>query len=296
MVSFHAMNAVFLSGGGAKGAYEVGVLLTLLRDGPPVHLVGGVSVGAINAVLLATGQLEELAGVWQELSTLKVYRPRLDFWNLKNWTSLLSAGGLEKRLRDQVRWSALAHSDIQVFISATNITLRANEIFSNADITFRHVLASAAIPVLFPPVRIGKYWYIDGAFSLLRPLKPMVQAGAERIFTVFLSPRRPRLEPPAHLLQIADRVLETILSAAMAGDRHQIENVNREIERLRSQGVDPATFQHKPYRPVEVIGIYPSRDLGSLSSYLLVSGERTRELIELGMTDCYRVLERHDLL
>lgn len=253
-------------------------------------------MGAINAVLLATGQLEELAGVWQELSTLKVYRPRLDFWNLRNWTSLLVTSGLEKRLRDQVRWSGLSQSDIQVFISATNITLRTNEIFTNSDITYKHVLASSAIPVLFPPVRIGKYWYIDGAFSLLRPLKPLVQAGAERIFTVFLSPRRPRLEPPAHLLEIADRVLETILAAAMTGDRHQIENVNREIQRLRAQGVDPAAFQHKPYRPVEVIAIYPSRDLGSLSSYLLLSGERTRELMELGMTDCYRVLERHNLL
>ncbi len=50
------MNAVFLSGGGARGAYEVGVLRALMKDGPPIKLIGGASVGAINAVLAATGQ------------------------------------------------------------------------------------------------------------------------------------------------------------------------------------------------------------------------------------------------
>lgn len=290
------MNGVFLSGGGARGAYEVGVLLELMRSGPPIHLVGGVSIGAINAVLAATGQLEELAATWQQLSYLKVWRPRLDFWRLPGWTAVLDNRGLEQRLRENVRWSELPHSPLQVFISATNITTRTNEIFSNADITYRHVLASAAIPVLFPPVKIGKHWYIDGAFSLLRPLKPLVQAGADRIFTVFLAPRRPRLDPPGSLLQIADRVLETILSSAMNADRHQIENTNREIERLRSLGMDPATFQHKPYRPVQVMGIYPSQDLGRVGSYLMITRERAHELLELGMADCRRVLERHGLV
>jgi hypothetical protein len=60
--------------------------------------------------------------------------------------------------------------------------------------------------------------------------------------------------------------------------------------------VDPATFQHKPYRPVKVISIYPSRDLGKVGSYLHISGDKARELIELGMTDCYRVLKRHKLI
>jgi len=267
-----------------------------MRDGPSIGLIGGASVGAINAVLAATDQLDALAEVWQHMSTLQVYRPRLDFWRLRKWTSLMENRGLFKRLRDQVHWSRLPHSALQVFISATNITLRKNEIFSNSDITYRHVLASSAIPILFPPVRIGKYWYIDGAFSLLRPLKPLLKAGAERIFTVFLSPRRPRLRPPANLFQLADRVLEVILSSAIAADRHQIESTNAEIDRLLALDVDPMTFQHKPYRPVKVIAIYPSRDLGNVGSYLIVSGERAKELMELGMTDCYRVLKRHELI
>ncbi len=290
------MNAVFLSGGGARGAYEVGVLKALLERGPPLGLVGGVSIGAINAVLAATGQIEELARVWQGLSTLQVYRPRLDLWKLLGWTSVMKNHGLHRRLRDQVHWSRLASSSMRLFISATNITLRTNEIFTNSQITYRHVLASSAIPILFPPVRLGKYWYIDGAFSLLRPLKPLVKAGAERIFAVFLAPRRPRLQPPRNLFQMADRVLEIIISSSIAADRQQIENTNQEIERLAASGFDPANFQHKPYRPVQVIGIYPSRDLGSVGSYLIVSGERARELMQLGMTDCLRVLERYGLV
>ncbi|MBW1808300.1 MAG: patatin-like phospholipase family protein [Deltaproteobacteria bacterium] len=290
------MNAVFLSGGGARGAYEVGVLRALMKDGPPIKLIGGASVGAINAVLAATGQLDELAEVWQNMSTFKVYRPRLDVWKLRTWTSLFDNRALFKRLRDEVHWARLPHSPLQVVISATNITLRTNEIFTSSDITYRHVLASSAIPILFPPVRIGKHWYIDGAFSLLRPLKPLLNAGADRIFTVFLSPRRPRLRPPSNLFQLADRVLEVILSSSISADRKQIDNTNQEIERLVSLGIDPDTFRHKPYRPVKVIAIYPSRDLGNVGSYLIVSGDKAKELMELGMTDCYRVLKRHNLI
>ena len=254
------------------------------------------AAGLAAAVVAATGQMEDVVEVWQNTPTLRVYRPRLDVWNLLKWQSLMDNSGLKKRLRDHIHWARLPHSPLQVFISATNITLRTNEVFSNADITYRHVLASAAIPILFPPVRIGKYWYIDGAFSLLRPLKPLLKAGAEQIFTVFLSPRRPRILPPTSMTELADRVLEVILSSSIAADRKQIENTNGEIERLKSVGVDPATFQHKPYRPVKVISIYPSRDLGKVGSYIYISGDKARELIELGMTDCYRVLKRHKLI
>jgi len=55
-------------------------------------------------------------------------------------------------------------------------------------------------------------------------------------------------------------------------------------------------LQHKPYRKVEVISIYPSRDLGAVKSWIVFSGGRSRELIELGMTDCYSVLKRHNLI
>jgi predicted acylesterase/phospholipase RssA len=255
-----------------------------------------VSIGAINAVLAAVGQLDELTDVWQRMSAFRMYRPRLDVWNLPSWVSLTENKSLLRRLRDHVHWARLPHSSIQVFISATNIDLRQNELFTNSEITYRHVLASAAIPVLFPPVRIGKHWYIDGAYSHMRPLKPLLKAGADHIFTVFLSPRRPRLSPPTSLFEMADRVLEVILYSSIATDRTQIENTNEEIERLTSLGVDPATFQHKPYHPVKVMAIHPSRELGKVGSYLAISGDKAKELMELGMSDCYRVLKRHEFI
>lgn len=289
-------NAIFLSGGGARGAYEVGVLEALLEEGPVLHAMAGASVGAINAVLSATGQLGELAEVWRQLSTLRIYRPRLDIWNLPRWKSLTDNRSLVRRLEKNVHWDKLAHCPMRVFISATNITSKTCETFSTTEITCRHVLASSAIPLLFPPIRIGKHWYIDGAFSLQRPLKSLLNAGADRIFVVFLSPRRPRLRPPTGLFDLADRVLEMILSSAISEDRKQIERTNQEIARLRAQGENPSVLQHKPYRPVEVISIYPSRDLGTVSSYLHFSGSRARDLIDLGKMDCLQVLRRHGLL
>ncbi|NMB74089.1 MAG: patatin-like phospholipase family protein [Myxococcales bacterium] len=290
------MNAIFLSGGGARGAYEVGVLKSLMGAGLKIDIIGGTSVGAVNAVLAATDQIDELSDVWQKVSTLSVYRPRLDVWNLGSWLSLTDNTGLAKRLRDEVRWSRLARSPMRVFISATNLTLRQNEVFSTSEITYRHVLASSAIPLLFPPVRLGRYWYIDGAFSLLRPLKPLIKAGADRIFTVYLTPRRPRLDPPGGLFEIADRALEVIMSSAIAGDRAQIFDTNQEIDRLADAGIADEVLRHKPFRKVEVISIHPSRDLGRVGSWLVFSKERSRELIELGAADALAVLERHELI
>lgn len=290
------MNAIFLSGGGARGAYEVGVLKSLMNAGLKIDIIGGTSVGAVNAVLAATDQIDELSDVWQKVSTLSVYRPRLDVWNLGSWLSLTDNTGLAKRLRDEVRWSRLARSPMRVFISATNLTLRQNEVFSTSEITYRHVLASSAIPLLFPPVRLGRYWYIDGAFSLLRPLKPLIKAGADRIFTVYLTPRRPRLDPPGGLFEIADRALEVIMSSAIAGDRAQIFDTNQEIDRLADAGIASEVLRHKPFRKVEVISIHPSRDLGRVGSWLVFSKERSKELIELGAADARAVLERHELI
>lgn len=290
------MNAIFLSGGGARGAYEVGVLKSLMGAGLKIDIIGGTSVGAVNAVLAATDQIDELSDVWQKVSTLSVYRPRLDVWNLGSWLSLTDNTGLARRLRDEVRWSRLARSPTRVFISATNLTLRQNEVFSTSEITYRHVLASSAIPLLFPPVRLGRYWYIDGAFSLLRPLKPLIKAGADRIFTVYLTPRRPRLDPPGGLFEIADRALEVIMSSAIAGDRAQIFDTNQEIDRLAASGIAGEVLRHKPFRKVEVISIHPSRDLGRVGSWLVFSKERSKELIELGAADARAVLERHELV
>jgi NTE family protein len=272
------MNAVFLSGGGARSAYEVGVLKALLSDGPPIQLIGGTSVGAINAVIVATGQLDELAAVWQHMSALKMYRPRLDFWNFPKWTSILDNKKLFSHIHEQVQWGKLIQTDLQVFIHATNISLRTNEVFTNTEITYQHVMAASAVPVLFPPVQIGKHWYIDGAFSMPQPLQPLIDAGANRIFTIFSSPRRPRMEPPNNIFNMANSALEVILSSSLSSAREQIESNNTTIER------------------VKVIGIYPSRDLGKVGSYLKVSKDQAREMMELGMTDCYRVLKNHDLL
>ncbi len=290
------MNAVFLSGGGARGAYEVGVLKALLKDGPPVQLLGGASIGAINAVLTATGQLEEVAERWMSASSFRFFPPRVDLWNLHKWPGILDNRNLARRLQTDVRWSRLPHSPIHVFIAATNLTLRSNEVFENSEITYRHVLASAAIPLLFPPVKIGKSWYIDGGFSLLRPLKPLLKAGASRIFTVFLTPRRPRREGAANILEMADRALEVILSSALAADRKQIESTNQEIVRLREKGIDLSEFRLKPYREVSVVPIYPSMELGKLGSYLFSSKQQVNKMMEMGMTDCYRVLKQQNIL
>ena len=304
---------IVLTGGGARAAYQVGLLRCLAREFPDLRIdvLTGVSAGAINAVFLANfrGDLknaaEELSQLWLSLTPEKVFSVapwsllrRILLFNLR----MLMGGargapkirgmvdteplrrylhkaletpdgtlpGIEKNL-ESGQLSALALTTIEYATAETITWVQANEPemwqrtqrHSEAtEITLDHVMASAALPILFPATRIGSTYHGDGGIRLAAPLSPALHLGADRIIalsTRFRRPRGIRAEPAISdyppPLQVAGVLLNAVFLDMLDQDVRRLELVNRLLEQ----------HPQSTLRPIDVMLLRPSEDLGRLA-------------------------------
>lgn len=307
-----------LTGGGARGAYQVGVLSYLARKYPElqVPIITGVSAGAVNAAHIAghPGTFQqaaaELRSLWAELSTSDVFdadAPALGWTALRTGMRLMSGGllpapsvralletqplrelltetlasvhgeltGIEANLlRGKLRAVALittsyttgqsvvwvqGHDDVPLWHRPQRVAVRTR-------LTVEHVMASAALPLFFPAVRIGNAWYGDGGIRLAAPLSPALHLGANRILAVSTRFARSQQEadvamitrypPPAQILGI---VMNAIFLDLIDQDAMRLQRINRLLEQIPEGNRDGM-------RPVKLLVIRPSRDLGRLVS------------------------------
>jgi NTE family protein len=311
--------AIVLDGGGARAAYQVGLLRALARHYPDLNIpiITGVSAGAINAVFLAnhSGTLAEavddLTRLWLDLKVDDVYRvdsPSL-LSNIAHWSTRLIGGG--KRLKPPER-GLLDTTPLQNTLSRvlnvgengeiTNISrniesgrLDALAIIASsyttgrsvawvqgrrnlhdwerpfrhskkATITLNHVMASSALPILFPAWRLDSAWYGDGGIRLTAPLSPALHLGANRILAISTRFGRKQDEdggevqvrdypPPA---QIAGQLLSAIFIDDHDRDALALSRINwlaRELPPERRHGL----------RVVDLVLIRPSVNIGRLA-------------------------------
>jgi NTE family protein len=221
---------MILSGGGARGAYEVGVLsyifddLTRIRGGPPrVDILSGTSVGAINACYLAAHLADPVLGLrrlvhlWEELELRTVLGfgmkqvfgiPRLLLGGGGTGAGLFDVTPMSDLVEKEISWRALTRvlrrrqlralsiSTTEVATGRTVVFMQTSPdlvipatapprtLFRADNIGPQHALASAAIPLLFPPVKIGSELYLDGGLRQNTPIAPALRLGATHIFTV----------------------------------------------------------------------------------------------------------------
>jgi NTE family protein len=308
--------ALSLSGGGARGAYQAGVIRGLGRHFPylRIPLLSGVSAGALNVVFLAAhsgslGQAAEALGeVWESLEASDVFRVDAGSLtrNFLRWMTRLASGGVAlapdvrglvdtKPLQARIcREVAVVDGEIvgigrniakgaldAVALTTLNystgqtITWIQGEGFIPwneprrksvpARLTVAHVMASAALPLFFPAVRLGDDYHGDGGVRLSAPLAPALYLGATKILAV--SPRyEPTAEeagrrkingypPPA---QILSHLMSAVFLDALDRDARQVENLNRLLPLVPGQ-------HHEDLRPVELLVMRPSQDLGRLA-------------------------------
>ncbi|MEA2627202.1 MAG: hypothetical protein QOD06_3247, partial [Candidatus Binatota bacterium] len=235
--------AVVLSGGGARGAYEAGVLYYVLERlphvlGRPVHLdiLSGSSVGAIHACFVAghagdPGALERLLAIWRAFDVDSVYDVRaravvgfalglLGFRSRAHPVAgdvpqaptripgLLDASPLERLILNEIPWQRIPEKLAGGALDT--LAIAATEVKSGRTIVFvenregrvdrwahdpfivarperigpEHALASAAIPLFFPTIRIGGSYYCDGSLRLNTPLAPALRLGADRVLVI----------------------------------------------------------------------------------------------------------------
>jgi NTE family protein len=187
-------NAVVLSGGGNRGAIQVGMMRALLEHGITPDLIVGTSIGAINGVAFAgTPTLEGVylaADVWRRIATEHVF-PRRRFhgwWRfLERRSAVFSNEGLRSIVARSLRFERIEDAAVPLVLIATRIDDGAEEWFTSGP-ALEAVLASSALPGLYPPVSIGEHRYFDGGVLDNTGIAAALAAGAKRIF-VFLCGR-----------------------------------------------------------------------------------------------------------
>lgn len=309
--------ALVMSGGGARAAYQVGLLRCLARHFPDVKIpiLTGVSAGAINAIFLAArtddfpAKVEDLSRLWRDLTVDQVFRVdpvsltrnglRMGFKLVSGGTLtphqpyalvdtsplrgllervLGSAGdrlpGIEENLRRgalkalAITTSSYSTGQSVTWAQGSDIEMweRAQRKSVSCEIRVDHVMASSALPLFFPAVEIDGLWYGDGGMRLTAPLSPAVHLGAGRILAISTRYGRTRYEaelpavtgypPPA---QILGALYNAIFLDLFEADALAVERINSLIRMLpedRCGGM----------RPVRLLALRPSRDLGRLAN------------------------------
>lgn len=274
------MRALVLSGGGAKGAWQAGVIERLLRT-TRYDVLCGTSVGAIHAAFLAQHRLGDeaaagtaLIGWWRALRQRDVYRswflgPMAAAWKL----SLYDAAPLATLLRRGLDPAKIATSGHRLRVGAVSLRTGCRRVWTEHDEdVVTGVLASASMPVAFQPVAINGDLYTDGGIADGTPLADAIEAGADTIDCVLLSPENPELPMRYRsALDVGKASLEVMLGEIERWDLRVAEMVNNEVAHGRTDR-----------RRVRVRVLRPSKLLGDALDF---SPTSVRERLALGSDD-----------
>jgi len=252
MVQRERNRALVLSGGGGRSAYHVGVLRFLEEHEWFPDVIVGTSIGAVNGAAVASGHdSRSLWTLWRRLRTRNVQRPNL---NPLDGNFLLDTAPLRKTLREEgwIDFERINSDEATAHLRVTALEVETGHlhVFGNSEdvypsqtiqepLELDHIMASCSIPLAYPVTELRGTAYRDGGTVANTPLSPAIDAGAEKIVVVLMTPwdeddGETGVERPGNLLHAAGMAFEWALLAAFQADLKLFRRVN-ELVRLRME-------------------------------------------------------------
>ena len=307
---------LILSGGGARAAYQVGVLRALARLLPeqapnPFDIICGTSSGALNAAVLATeaeclqNGVNSLSEIWGNISSDTVYQPMTGnlFVSVSNLMLSIVAGGgtsrasafldnkpLRKLLQRKLVFDKIQRNIDRGRLDALGITTSAygtgasvsfyqavkgtedwagpHRVGRRCKLGVKHLMASCAIPLLFPAVSIKGHYYCDGAVRQVSPASPALRLGARRLFVIGVSGNRSKAggdeslteEPSSY--QVLGHIMNGAFVDTLENDLDVLKRMNRMARYRRGAPSRPSRDRRDP---VEFLEISPSERVNQLA-------------------------------
>lgn len=364
--------ALVLSGGGARGAYQVGVLqgiseiLKKEKIEPPFRILSGTSAGAINTAKLAStsgdfhSAVAELVQLWSKIKTDQVFKADIMSLNTlglgallggkqKKFNSILDTAplrnlidkncdfknvqsNLEKGLFDTVIITANNYSRNSA-VSFIQTASRVNEQLMkwkelrrkavHAQLQPEHILASSAIPMLFPPIQIAGEPYGDGCVRNNTPCSPSIRMGANKLLVIGVRSANSTGGAPlkedskeiheASMVRILNTLLNAVMLDSVEQDVHRIQRLNDLYDEATASNMH---FKATTLKKIPALCISPSQDIGEIArtkahhiprilrmsinafgdlneaseilSYLLFDSDFCKSLISMGHADCLK--------
>ena len=219
------------AGGGSLGAVQVGMLRTLLSHGVRPDFVVGASVGAINASYFAAAPdldgVAALARIWSGLRRADVFPLTLTsaFGLLRHPGNLVDPSGLRRLIETNLPYRRIEDAPIPLHIMATNQQGQPVRLSSGPAV--EAILASTAIPGVFPPVEIDGEALMDGAIAANTPLLLAAQLGASRIVILPTGYACALEAPPRRALAKALHAITLLIAWQLM---HELEVCSRDVE------------------------------------------------------------------
>lgn len=309
-------NALVLTGGGARAAYQVGVLSAIAKfiprnHGIPFPILCGTSAGAINTTALGCYAscfnlgVKKLEWIWKHLDTAKIYHNdtkgvfghigkgmlasfQADYAS-KSPRSLLNNAPLRSLLNSVMNFKRIDNNILHGYLSAVSVTAssystgnsisfyqaedstlpweRAKRCGQPTQLNSEHLMASSAIPLVFPSIKIKNQYFGDGSVHQLSPLSPAIHLGAKRVFVIGVDQPKEPLHPsennphPPTAATIAGHLLDSIFSDTMNSDLERMTRINETLRLIPKSKKD----NRESLKHIDSFTINPSHDFNAIA-------------------------------
>lgn len=304
--------ALVLSGGGAKGAFEMAAEKYAREvKGYQWDIIAGVSVGSLNAVMLAMKKYDKIEEIWTTISNDRVYTGdyRIPNFTKLGFTTIMSWIGLAKPVKsilgNQPLWRKIEQEvflkdidpDIRLTIGVVSLSTGkyiafTPEMAAKDDQTFRRaVLASTSIPIAWPPVDISSEYkeLVDGGVRNITPLGDVLKKGAKEIVIINCNSAHPPVvaKPFRDIFSIGFRTIEIITDEVFKTDLREYLKINRLVQEARFHNVELHSEHGKVLDYFDCKIIQPQKPLDDTLNF---SQKAVRQSMKKGLEQAQKIL------